>query len=74
MTTRISKPTPECFNYDGFDLTTMSVDELKYMRSDQLDNSELDADDYDWLSDEIQSRIEFLEHLASMPDCCKNCL
>jgi len=57
----MNKPTPECFNYDGFDLTVMSIEELKYMRSDQLDNAEISADDYDWLSDEIQARIEFLE-------------
>jgi hypothetical protein len=74
MTQRISKPTPECFNYDGFDLTVMSIEELKYMRSDQLDNAEISADDYDWLSDEIQARIEFLEYIASMPKCCQDCL
>ncbi len=72
MTERISKPTPECFNYEGFDLTTMSIEELKYFRSDQLDNAEISADDFDWLSDEIQARIAFLDLFECERNGCCN--
>jgi hypothetical protein len=68
----IRRPTPECFNYKGFDLTVMSIEELKYFRSDQLDNAEIGADDYNWLADEIDARIDFLkqiQNLATIASC-----